>query len=827
MKTCPKCKREYEDKAKFCRQDGTPLVRETDPLVGQMFADRYEIEALIGTGRTGKVYRARPRLNIGPVALKVFAPELTHDPAWMKELKDYLQRATRLHHPHIVVILDLGTDASGRFYMVMDYVEGRTLDKELQRPNPLPTDDRLEVVEQIAKALDAAHAAGIFYNPLRPADVLVTRTPEGRPLVKLLPPSWPYLSANITSAGIVSTDAHYTAPETFTNAPATEPDARADIYSLGAICYELFAWRKPYEGLPPVQMLHKQLAGEPPSLGLLVPAAVAPIIERALRKERSERPPNADEFAAEVRDVLKHEEEIGARGRVITLGSIGAKPPGKSTGGLVVEPSPVNPTETVNASRGDTDAQRPLYADENVQFTVYQPEAVAPGKWYTLLAFAHLSKRRPDAPPDEPDPVAEVQRIAARVLADQPAAYDAVKQQSLHAVPHKSLLTFVPYIEGVEFNPQSASFNWLKSVHKVEFEMCAAAALDGQVARGRLTVFIGSLILADVPLAIRVDSAYMGAPRTPPTVVADAVPYRNIFASYSHNDREIVEHIEHYVQTLGDKYLRDVTALRSGQDWRRWMKEAIDAADIFQLFWSRNSMRSDNVRIEWEYALSLGRANFVRPVYWETPLPESPAENLPPPALRNAHFQHLRPDLSTHPAAPEEAPARETAAPPPVFNPRGAPPISSPPAEAKSAPPSSNAGDKCPQCGAAVAAEKAFCQECGASMIGSARHSAQPGQDFGATVIVPPAEWPRMAQPGAASAPPPTATQAEAVRDEALSVFWEKRPRERGTIADAPYLPSEPPSARPARLNPGVLWLVGVLLLAALLLGIYLVTRFF
>src|SRR5205085_10237885 len=121
---------------------------------------------------------------------------------------------------------------------------------------------------------------------------------------------------------------------------------------------------------------------------------------------------------------------------------------------------------------------------------------------------AHLSKRRPDAAPDEPDPIAAVKRIAERVLADQPATYEPLKQDSLHAVPHKGEITFVPMIEGFEFNPPSQSFIWQESVHKVEFKMRAPASLDGSMARGRLTVFLGSIILADVPLAIRVDSAH-------------------------------------------------------------------------------------------------------------------------------------------------------------------------------------------------------------------------------------------------------------------------------------------------------------------------------
>jgi tetratricopeptide (TPR) repeat protein len=334
--------------------------------------------------------------------------------------------------------------------------------------------------------------------------------------------------------------------------------------------------------------------------------------------------------------------------------------------------------------------QKPLYADENVQFTVYRPVAVAPMRWSLLLAFAHLSTRRPDAPPDEPDPLEAIKRIAERVLADEPVEYSPIGGvDSLHAVPHGDEITFVPSIEGFEFNPPSQSFFWQKSWHKVEFEMRAAPALEGRVARGRLTVFLGSLILADVPLAI---SVTRDAQTARPTAPASATPYRKIFASYSHNDREIVEQIEHHIQALGDKYLRDVRELRSGQDWQRWMREAIAEADIFQLFWSHNAMRSTNVRKEWEYALSLARPHFVRPIYWETPLPESPTENLPPDDLRRLHFQHLRPGLSTHPPAQQtqhSAPTATRAATPamPIMQP-AAPMVAAAPApsEAMTAP---------------------------------------------------------------------------------------------------------------------------------------------
>jgi hypothetical protein len=294
-------------------------------------------------------------------------------------------------------------------------------------------------------------------------------------------------------------------------------------------------------------------------------------------------------------------------------------------------------------------SRQPLYVDENVQFTVYRPRVVQPGKWYPLLAFAHLAERRPDAPPGEPDPLAEVYRQATEVLARQVKGYHDVTQDSRAAVPREGEITFVPEVPGVEFNPPRRTFCWQESVHREEFRLRAAPELDGKVARGRLTVFLGSLILADISLTIKVDSQARAAPEDP-SEKASARPYRRIFASYSHRDLHIVQQVEHFTRAMGDEYVRDWTHLRAGEVWNDRLMQLIEQADVFQLFWSTNSMQSAYVRREWEHALSLGRPNFIRPVYWEEPLPSSPDGKLPPEELRRIHFQKLYVEALSHPA---------------------------------------------------------------------------------------------------------------------------------------------------------------------------------
>ncbi len=293
-------------------------------------------------------------------------------------------------------------------------------------------------------------------------------------------------------------------------------------------------------------------------------------------------------------------------------------------------------------SAGATPEPEPttLPIDDNVQFTVYRPRRLPPETWRSVLAFAHLAERRPDAPADSPDPIEEVRRQAHQALGAQAAVYADVTQDAGHAIPRAGAITFALDLPGLDVNPPQRSFRWVEDVQREEFRVRAPASLGGRTVRGALRVHLGALLVGEVRLAIPVDAS--ATPQTPGDAEAEhARPYRRIFPSYSHRDEEIVRQVETYARTMGDEYLRDITHLRAGETWNDRLLEFIRTADVFQLFWSRNSMRSPWVRQEWEYALSLGRPHFVRPTYWETPLPEAPDQDLPPASLRALHFQRL------------------------------------------------------------------------------------------------------------------------------------------------------------------------------------------
>jgi hypothetical protein len=305
---------------------------------------------------------------------------------------------------------------------------------------------------------------------------------------------------------------------------------------------------------------------------------------------------------------------------------------------------------TVSAAPTSWHVQEPIVAcapgpesppptDDNVQFTVFRPQVVASAKWYDLVAAAHLDAARPEADPGGPSPLDRVQAKARAILGERFETYAPLTHDALQGVPQGGELTFAFEMPGVDFNPARVSFGWWEDEHTVQVRLRAASALEGTTARGRMAVFLGAIILADVPFSLRVDAARAtDRPRLEPE--REAVRrYRRIFASYSHRDLPIVEQFEAFVEATGDRYLRDHKVLRAGEAWDDRLLELIAEADVFQLFWSRNAIASAHVRREWEHALSLNRDNFIRPVYWESPLPQ--ADGLPPEPLTRIHFQFL------------------------------------------------------------------------------------------------------------------------------------------------------------------------------------------
>ena len=323
---------------------------------------------------------------------------------------------------------------------------------------------------------------------------------------------------------------------------------------------------------------------------------------------------------------------------------------------LLLAPSDFAHSKEPAQSSASEKTAAPLALDENVQFTVYRPSTLTIGKWETLLAFAHLAERRSPEDPDEPDPAAEVARQAAALLKD-PERYRHHTEDSLYVIPREGEISFVPSVLGVEFNPPTRTFLWTDTVHREEFRLRALSPSAASVLRGRMTVYLGALVIAEIGMSFKLGAV---ASSTAAPIGNSARPYRKIFASYSHQDVGIVAQYSNYARALGDRYLQDVIDLRSGERWASRLEEMIREADVFQLFWSWNALESQYVEQEYRFALGLRRPSFVRPVYWDDPLPAR--GELPPGELRSLHFERI----AFTPPATNNAPASTAVLPAPA-----------------------------------------------------------------------------------------------------------------------------------------------------------------
>ena len=545
-----------------------------------------------------------------------FAVKLVHSAAKPNSLLvqrglDEIRAVNALHHPNIVQVFDVGS-LGDAVYIVMELLEGMPLSRRLAESGPLGVAPALDIAGQVGAALDAAHSIGVLHRDLTPERLFLVpdAAAPGNERVKVMDFGIATLRRDgaaenqRTQAGCTTDAFPYMSPEQCRSGAV---DQRSDIYALGIIAYEMLVGRPPFAAETGVEALLAHLTSPVPPLSQHLPGASATLdsaLMRALAKDPAARFATAAQFMTAL-----------------------TSSPAAST------------TTQVNLRAAVPD--KPLYLDENVQFSLYRPRRIVPARWYPMLVFAHLSEARTGQ--EEQDPQSEVASQAHQILGDGIGAFDDLKVDSSHTLPREGEITFVPVVSGIQFNPPSRAFLWEEAVHREEFRLRADPSLDGKTVRGCLTVFLGSIILADIPLVVSVDSIHQ--PTAPQNEVAGshAQPYRQIFASYSHKDVAIVEQFERHVEAsaLGDRYLRDCRDLRAGEVWQDGLMRLIERADIFQLFWSRNSMSSPFVRQEWEHALGVRRQDFVRPVYWEEPLPCSADGSLPPEALRRLQFHRV------------------------------------------------------------------------------------------------------------------------------------------------------------------------------------------
>ncbi|MGH9376463.1 MAG: protein kinase domain-containing protein [Terriglobia bacterium] len=255
---------------------------------GTNFGPRYQIEALIGRGGMGVVYKAYDRELDRTVALKLVRPDLTFDPESMRRFKQELLLASRVSHKNILRIHDLG-DVDGVKFISMAYVEGEDLHHFLKQARRCPVEQVLAIGRQLAAALDAAHGEGVVHRDLKPQNVLIDSNGHAYVMDFGLAKSLEADSSMMTHAGAILGTPRYMAPEQVEGKPA---DARSDIYALGLILYEMATGEMPFSGESVTQMMMQRLTQKPKDPKLVNPALprhLASVILRCLETDPAKR----------------------------------------------------------------------------------------------------------------------------------------------------------------------------------------------------------------------------------------------------------------------------------------------------------------------------------------------------------------------------------------------------------------------------------------------------------------------------------------------------------------------------------------------------------
>jgi serine/threonine-protein kinase len=270
-------------------------------VLGEVIAERYELEELVGSGGMSSVFRARDRLLERTVALKVLHAHYAGDAETIERFRREARAVAQLSHPNIVTVIDRG-EADDRQFIVFEYIDGQTLKEIVEERGPLPVRETVELAIGIARGLAFAHRQGLVHRDVKPQNVLLNG--DGKPKVTDFGIARSLDVAGVTQTGTVMGTSHYIAPE---QASGQAVDAQTDVYALGAVLFELLTGAPPFEGDNFVSVAMKHIHEEAPAVLERrpdCPLRLAAAVERALAKAPSERFPTMDAFAAELEAIL-------------------------------------------------------------------------------------------------------------------------------------------------------------------------------------------------------------------------------------------------------------------------------------------------------------------------------------------------------------------------------------------------------------------------------------------------------------------------------------------------------------------------------------------
>lgn len=312
LKVCPDCGAKYPADVSTCANDGSLLVDQQpneDPLIGKIIDDKYRIVSKLGGGGFGAVYRAEHKMMNRTVALKVLHHHLLDGEArnqFLVRFQREARTASKIEHPNAITIFDFGI-FEGMPYLVMQYVEGRTLKQVIGSHGALSIERVVSIIEQVSSAIQEAHDIGIVHRDLKPDNIILAAAKDGSEraivldfgIAKIVNDDKSADSMQLTQTGTITGTPQYLSPE---QAKQGEIDARSDIYSLGIITYEMLCGQVPFTADSVISVLMKHMSEVPPRFSEIgksskVSPALEEVVFAALEKEPKNRPQSVRDFA--------------------------------------------------------------------------------------------------------------------------------------------------------------------------------------------------------------------------------------------------------------------------------------------------------------------------------------------------------------------------------------------------------------------------------------------------------------------------------------------------------------------------------------------------
>jgi len=326
---------------------------------GDILADKYRVEQVLGRGGMGIVVAAT-HVQLGQrVALKFMLPAALESPGAAERFLREARAAVKLKSEHVARVIDVGTLDSGSPYMVMEFLEGGDLGQALEERGKLPVVEAVDYVIQACAAMAEAHGCGIVHRDLKPENLFLAKRPDGRPIVKVLDFGISKLLSgegtselSATRTGIAMGSPAYMAPEQMKS--AKDADARADVWSMGAMLYHVLSGQLPYRAETFTEMMAKVLTENPiPLINVLrdVPPGLAHAITGCLQRDRDSRVQSVIELAGYLAPFASEEGRLIARSLVPGLKS---SPPLSAAGS---RPSPALAHGTAGPPRPGADSR--------------------------------------------------------------------------------------------------------------------------------------------------------------------------------------------------------------------------------------------------------------------------------------------------------------------------------------------------------------------------------------------------------------------------------------------------------------------------------------